>query len=499
MADPKKPEEPTLVPDFAVVEENDEGATWTPLTESNPDYEKLWTADAWTPQMPGESPTQPDSEPTTDLPVADLTPTASPLDDPAETPVDDPVVEPPAVADDPLPETPGFKGTLVTGDEVLTASMVVSPEIIVLWGAGHEIGSWSHEQAKIARLTFTRFAIQAEGDTLTFTADDPTALDQAISNATAPLESVEATPEPETPAEPTPEITPPANGSKRPRIKGFQPSTTEDTPADLALASAAATGNEDIALAGEEFGTIADTVRVRNALGPRTVKARRFLMPQSLMIKVGVFLVVAVVLAGLVYLGLLVTGRVGGEASTDTTLENPPTTGIPVIITTAPPSTVATTLAPPMTTLFDTDLATLIERWNGLAETSEIPLQLPPDLVSPFFLLIASNVTMEGVIDPVAGNVTLTGTPTGTPEGDGPIITALGLLIATADPTLNGGDRRALLTQLGLDVNNPDLAGINGSLTYNGLAYRLVYDQGANSLSMIVTPEGAAAPTTTSN
>ena len=118
------------------------------------------------------------------------------------------------------------------------------------------------------------------------------------------------------------------------------------------------------------------------------------------------------------------------------------------------------------------------------------PLQLPPDLVSPFFLLLAPNVTMEGVIDPVAGNVTLTGTPTGTPEGDGPIITALGFLIATADPTLNGADRRALLTQLGLDVNDPDLAGINGSLTYNGLAYRLVYDQGANSLSMIVTPEG---------
>jgi hypothetical protein len=419
-----------------------------------------------------------------------------------------------------MEETPGFKGTLVTGDEVLTASMVVSPDLIILWGGGHEIGSWTHEQAKIARLTFARFAIQAEGDTLTFTADDPTALDAAITAATPvppetpdqPTDEVATVPTTAISTEPprhavakTPVPAPPVDVveaapkevSRRPRIKNFQ-AASEATPADLAVAAAAAEGSDDLALEDGEFTSIADSVRARTSSGPRTVKARRFLItPQGLMIRIAVFLGIAVVLAGLAYVVLLVMGRVGGGESADTTIENPPTTGIPVIITTAPQPTVATTTAPPLTTLFATDLPALIERWNGLAATSEIPLQLPPDLVSPFFLLLAPNVTMEGVLEPGAGNVTLTGTPTGTPEGDGPIITALGLLIATADPSLDGSDRRALLSQLGLDVNDPDLAGIDGTLTYNGLVYRLVYDQPANALSLIITPEGAAPVTTT--
>jgi hypothetical protein len=102
---------------------------------------------------------------------------------------------------------------------------------------------------------------------------------------------------------------------------------------------------------------------------------------------------------------------------------------------------------------------------------------------------------MEGVLDPAVGNVTLRATPTGTPEGDGAILSALGILIGTADPTLDGSDRKALLAQLGLDVDRPELGGINGSLTHNGLLYRMVYQAEANSLEFVITPEGATATT----
>lgn len=467
----QKPSAQKLVPDFAVDET--ETAEWGPLTEANPDYEKLWSGAAWEP---------PTEEPVPDAPETSATEVETTSTSLLKSSQDASTAPPPAA------DTPGFKGTLVTGDEVLTASMVVSPEIIVLWGGGHEIGSWSHAEAKIARLTYARFAIQAEGDTLTFTADDPTALDQAISLAVpvAPGAS------PDVPPEEAPDlVAPPAEGGfKRTRMKSFQPAP--QPVAEVPVEQPA----PDIDLPVEEEGeTIADSVRAHST--STTVKARRFsLTPQAALIKVAVFLVVAAVLAGLVYLGLLVTGRLGGE-TTDTTLENPPTTGVPVFITTVPPPTVATTLplAPAMTTLFETDTPTLIERWNELASSSEVPIYLPPELPSPFFLLLTPSLTLEGVLDPVAGSVTLRAAPTGTPEGDAPIFTALGLFIATADPTLDGGDRRALLAQLGLDVNAPELAGIDGTLAYNGLTYRLLYDQPSNSLSLAVTPEVAATTT----
>lgn len=478
MTDSQKPSEQKLVPDFAVDET--EAAEWGPLTESNPDYEKLWSGAAWEPPAEAPAPSKaPATPPGKERPAETTTaPSASPKS-----------ADGAKAAPAPAVDTPGFQGTLVTGDEVLTASMVVSPEIIVLWGGGHEIGSWNHEEAKIARLAYARFAIQAEGDTLTFTADDPTSLDEAITAAVP----VPIAPLPEAVPEEAPTLVPPpaAAGFKRTRKKSLKP------PPEPVAEVPVEEPKPDIALPAEaEVETIADTVRAKST--STTVKARRFsLTPQAALIKVGVFVVVAAVLAGLVYLGLLVTGRLGGDETTDTTLENPPTTGVPVIITTAPLPTVATTLAPAMTTLFETDSPMLIERWNGLASSTDVPILLPPELTSPFFLLLTPNLTLEGVLDPVAGNVTLRAAPTGTPEGDAPIFTALGLFVATADPTLDGSDRRALLAQLGLDVNAPELAGIDGTLAYNGLSYRLLYDQASNSLSLAVTPE--AAPATTTN
>ncbi|MGI8517206.1 MAG: hypothetical protein ACR2ME_02525 [Acidimicrobiia bacterium] len=433
MAD-DKPVQEKLVPDFAVEESDAQG--WGQLTEVNSDYENLWSSTA------REAPEE----------VTDVDQSVEADDEAAAISAE-------------VAETPGFRGTLVTGDEVLAASILVGPEIIVLWGGGHEIGAWNRQQAKIARLTNSRFAIHAEGDTLTFTADDPIALDQAISDSVpAGAGSVSVD-----------EVAAPVAAAV------VHVETEKTVLADIALPAEA------------KFETIADNVRARSS---SLVKARRFTTtPQAVLIKVGVYLVIAAVVAGLLYLGLLVSGLVGEP--TATTAVNPPTTGIPVIITTAPLTTVATTLPPPMTTLFETEFSDLVARWNGLAAASEVPILIPPDLESPFFLLLGPGVTLEGLIDRTAGNVTLRASPTGTPEGDAPIITALGLLIATADPTLDGGDRRALLEQLGLDVDDPALVGLDQTLTYNGLAYRLAYDEAANSLALIITPETAPVTTTT--
>ena len=508
-----------LVPSFAV--EDEKVDAWSPLTRANSDYERLWSmpngsmhspvaddpapAEAASPQA-----SEPKAEPTE--PKAELAEPKAELAEPEEPPVEpeEPPAEPKSHLKTPAAETPGFTGTLVTGSEVLNSSIVVGSAGIVLWGGGAEIGTWEHSQAKIARLTFSRFAIQAEGETLTFTADDPTGLDNAIAASTA--ESLPSTevPEPvenppqEAPAKPAEPLTPDVSSSaapvRRPRIKNFKPEGSEvraPVPVPVSPPPVEEFPPLDVEDESGEI-TIADSVRAHS--DRKTVRPRRF-RPNDLrgmLIKTAVVVGLVAVLAGAAYAVMLLMGRTGDRGATATTQPEATAPPITIVITTAPPVTVATTAAPDLgeTTFFQTDAVTLTERWNTLAEVSAPNMVLFSDLTSPFILLLTPNVTLEGVLDPVAGHVTMRATPTGTPEGDGAILNALGILIGTADPSLDGSDRKALLAQLGLDVDRPELGGIDGSLTHNGLAYRMVYQAEQNTLEFAITPEGAVTTTT---
>lgn len=497
-----------LVPSFAAEEGMKE--SWTPLTTTNSDYERLWS-------VPNGSSAHHDSpqelNPVEPQPVTPPEPVF-----PADAP---PPVEPPP----PAVATPGFTGTLVTGTEVLNASIIIGSAGIVLWGGGAEIGTWEHSQAKVARLTFSRFAIQAEGETLTFTADDPTGLDNAIGAAmNADEGSAPTTPEDSPPLiavaeEPPSElVTNPATSGassgpepgtadvqttmsapvRRPRIKNFRPPEPSGSVAPDPI-EPVNSGDPETEGAEDEL-TIADSVRATS--DRKLVKPRRFLPSdfRGILIKSAVVLGLIAVLAGAAYAVLLLMGRTG-EGVTPTTQPQATAPPITIVITTTPPVTTATTLpnSLPDTTFFQTDPATLTERWNSLAEVSAPNMVLFSDLTSPFILLLTPNVTLEGVLDPVVGNVTLRATPTGTPEGDGAILSALGILIGTADPTLDGADRKALLGRLGLDVDRPELGGINGTLTHNGLTYRMFYQAEQNTLEFAISPEGAVTTTTASS
>ncbi len=156
-----------------------------------------------------------------------------------------------------------------------------------------------------------------------------------------------------------------------------------------------------------------------------------------------------------------------------------------------------TTLPPQPTTLFQTDAGELTERWNALAEASRPELVLFNDLSSSFFLSLTPYMTLEGLLDPVAGSVVIRATPTGTPEGDSLILTALGLVIGMSDPTLDGSDRRLLLDTLGLSVEDPQLGGLDGAVNYNGLLYHLVYLEDQGVIEFRIAPEGSTTTTTT--
>ena len=264
------------------------------------------------------------------------------------------------------------------------------------------------------------------------------------------------------------------------------PAPADDEPlAELELATAAPRQKNTV--------TIADRITATAKRRFTSAKAKRWQKDdlEQMAIKVGVIAAAIGILTLVALTILILAGTFRGEPG----FVPVPTTTIPRAPTT---TVVVTTLPPPPTTLFQTDVAELTERWNYLAEQSRPELALFNELTSPFLLSLTPAITLEGLLDPVAGSVVLRATPTGTSEGDAQILTALGLLIGISDPTLDGPDRRALLETLGLKIQDPQLGGLDGTLNYNGLTYHLAYlaDQGV--IELRVTPEIAGTTTTTS-
>ncbi|MGQ0847827.1 MAG: hypothetical protein ACT4OP_01665 [Actinomycetota bacterium] len=409
-----------------------------------------------------------------------------------------------------------YTGTLVSEDQVVAGELQLLADRVVLWGAGQVIGSWGHHQVRIARLTVSRFAIHAEGEALTFTADDATALDEALSvmernravddltmervHETAADEVIEAPKEESTlPGVSQVAETPAAAAiTRRPRIKSFRkspatqaPPPTEEpavAPVELPSPENAQSPPEH----GEEESSIAESVVAAATMHSKKARAKRWLPNdlRGIAIRLVVVLGFVLILSGIAYVLMLLMGSFGSEepsATTATTAQEAVVTTTPSPIT-APSTTTSTTAAVVETTLFATSLDEITDRWNLLAEDAAPELALFRPLTSPFLLVLTPDLTMEGIIDPVNGMVTMRGTPNGTPEVDGSILLALGLLIGTADPSLSGTERGALLGQLGLDVRQPQLAGLDGSLTYNGLAYRMIYRQDSGQLELTIVP-----------
>jgi hypothetical protein len=427
---------------------------------------------------------------------------------------------------------------------------------VTLWTNGAQLASWKISDCKVEQAGDDQFSIEAEGETITFNPDDPDGLSAAIAvfmtppatakvvtarksrtptshnskpkakaTTTKPVAKAPETPAPETsgaevettlPAGPTRADGPPADsepsmslpaatGSKlpaisRPRIKAFaaksmegdaglaRPTAAESTD-DEAVASPLTDGRE----AGAEPATMADRITANAIRQFRSAKAHRWLKGdlQAMAIKVGV--VAAVV--GLVSLFAATILTLTGGFSQDAEPVALPTSTLP-----PPPTTTivpATTLPPPPSTLFQAPASELTKRWNALAEASRPELTLFTDLSSPFVVSLTSYITFEGLLDPVAGSVVIRATPTGTPEGDSLILTSLGLLIGVADPSLDGSDRRALIESLGLAIQDPELAGLDGTINHNGLTYHLAYMDDPGVIEFTITPEGAAVTTTT--
>ena len=74
---------------------------------------------------------------------------------------------------------PGFGGTFITDDAVLEGSLEFQGRRLVMWGGGNPLLAWNPGECLLERLTANRFVLSADGETITFTADDPEELESA--------------------------------------------------------------------------------------------------------------------------------------------------------------------------------------------------------------------------------------------------------------------------------------------------------------------------------
>ena len=446
---------------------------------------------------------------------------------------------------------PGFGGTFVTEDSILSGSLEFHGSRLIMWGGGNPLLTWGPGECLLERLTANRFVLSADGETITFTADDPDGLDEMLSNhsfgpaestfngstpSTAPAEVALDTPlepdpapasTPEVAARPTrPDLFPVPDLAPEPRMlevrvypvqdgAAMSPAPTETgieegpaiTPikgrrpyvkAMKARVAEAAPHTDEVSegveAEDEEGATIADLALTRAGKLKR-VRPRRWIPNdlQTVAVKVGLVSGAIVVVMGFAFAVLLILG--GGEGAVELQDGVSPTTSIVTV-----PTTVAATVPPPPadieTPVFDLTGAEFAERWNVTASSVDEALLLSPNISNPFSIVMTPYLTFDGILDPLGGSLLLRATPTGTSEGDRRILVAIALLIATAEPSLTPDQRGQLVEELGLDLQEPDLATISGARTYNGLYYGMDFLEEEGVLQFTVRPESTVDTTT---
>jgi hypothetical protein len=213
--------------------------------------------------------------------------------------------------------------------------------------------------------------------------------------------------------------------------------------------------------------------------------------------KIGIGVVVVAVLAAL---GFSVPIVIDFFASSDDDA-SPATAAQTTIPVTAPQETVPPTTEPTVVEptvagdplVFDLTSDAFVERWNETAAQVSPNLRFRSSLpASDFEVGFTAHIAMIGSFTGPGSGVdayTVEIDPTGPSSSDQLGIQALGLAIAVADPSLEPNERGAVLAEMGLNVRDPELGGLNGATTRNGVDYRLVFDAEDVVLRLTVSPE----------
>lgn len=157
----------------------------------------------------------------------------------------------------------------------------------------------------------------------------------------------------------------------------------------------------------------------------------------------------------------------------------------PTVPTTAAPLTTTTTTTPPATTISPENEAAasgFVESWNRLATQYAYHLSISADSL-PISVAPAPTVHLTYDENGVLG---LKMVPKGT-GSDRDLLLAMGLAVAWGDPALSPEGRKEVLGAMGVDVDDPELEEMGGSVSRNGVSYEATVSEGL--IEFRVAPE----------
>lgn len=388
-----------------------------------------------------------------------------------------------------------FPGAVILPDGNVPATVEFDDGSVRLYVVGDAVGAWPRPEVDF-RPVDDGWELHAEGDSLVFLperasdfeafvtgADSP---DAAGAPAVAPPVSVEApTIRPPRPVEAhRPAPSPSAPRAVAPTGKGTETGAAATLPpaapgdADATAAGDPATPAGDFRVPPPRFAQLLREARDQRAPEERTEPAAEEaaedasptplsdsenLRQWAIVIGGGVVLVATLAVAAWAILSFL-GGREpedapGPEAAAETTLPPPTTT------TTAPPPTTAATVPPENAAA----AAAFVEGWNSIAaQYGYHHLTIGGDALP----ISVAPVPAVHVVYDENGVLEMTMAPKGT-GSDRDILFAMGIAVAWADPSLSPEGRRDVLGALGVDVGNPNVADMGGTLSRNGVDYSI--------------------------
>ena len=278
------------------------------------------------------------------------------------------------------------------------------------------------------------------------------------------------------------------------RPSGMFSKTASERFAAVAGARRDAAGDTDEA--EDDDLSVADQIRATQEQLRSASSVRRF--DADTMKKVGIGAVILTIVGALVALTPAVIRSLADQveetapSTTPTTVSVPETTVAATVTTVVPSSTVAAA-----TSVFELSSGSFVERWDGVAQEVSGSLLIDRPLpAGSFGLGFTQFIGLEGVVDTDATleSYTVVVDPRGEPADDQLGIQALGLAINVAEPDLTGADLRDVLADLGLDVSNPLLEGLDGIVVRGAIEYHLRFESAGSLIKLTVGPPGTAKP-----
>ncbi len=162
---------------------------------------------------------------------------------------------------------------------------------------------------------------------------------------------------------------------------------------------------------------------------------------------------------------------------------------------TAPPVTLdgpSTSAEIPDVSAFDLEPSLLVVEWNRVATRFGANLLIRDALPrGSFDTQLAPLISLQGTTDDEGDvrSLVVVADPSGDTDSDQLTIVSWGIAMTVADPSLSELDRREILAEMGLDVRFPELGGLDGETSRNGIRYTMKYFQSFSSVLLTIAPE----------